>query len=100
LWLDGSVLLILIRNACCQPDPGLAARQRGYAPAAAFTEPDHLMLPAAVRNEAAPAGRGDGDGRASVPPGWEKRAARLPRRPLPGASRKPESSVAGGGGTA
>jgi hypothetical protein len=40
----------------------------GYAPAAAFNEPDHLMLPAAVRDEAAQAGRGDGDGRASVPP--------------------------------
>jgi hypothetical protein len=71
---------------------------RGYAAAAAVKELDHLMLLAAVRNQAAQAGRGDGDGRASVPPGWEKTAARLP--PLTGASQKPESPVGGGGGTA
>jgi hypothetical protein len=48
----------------------------GYASAAAFNEPDHLMLPTAVRNEAAQAGRGDGDGRASLPrPGEEGRQA-------------------------
>jgi hypothetical protein len=49
---------------------------RGYASAAAFNESDHLMLLAAVRNEAARAGRGDGDSRASVPrPGEEGRPA-------------------------
>lgn len=47
----------------------------GYASAAAFTELDHLMLLVAVRNEAAQAGRGHG--RHTVPPGWEKMAARL-----------------------
>jgi hypothetical protein len=72
---------------------------RGYACAAAVKELGHLMLLAAVRNQAAQAGRGDGGGRVSVPPGWEKMAARLPRLPpLPGASRKPEGSVGGGGG--
>ena len=60
---------------------GLAARIRawladnGYASAAAFAELDHLMLLVAVRNEAAQAGRGDG--RSTLPPGWEKMAARL-----------------------
>jgi hypothetical protein len=54
----------------------------GYASAAAFQELGHLMLLAAVRNQAAQAGRGDGDSRATVPPpGREKMAARLPRRP-------------------
>jgi hypothetical protein len=38
----------------------------GYACAAAVHELDHLMLLVAVRNEAAQAGRGDGDGRAST----------------------------------
>jgi transposase len=47
----------------------------GYASAAAFAELDHLMLLVAVRNEAAQAGRGDG--RVTLPPGWEKMAARL-----------------------
>ena len=47
----------------------------GYASAATFAELDHLMLLVAVRNEAAQAGRGDG--RQTLPPGWEKMAARL-----------------------
>jgi transposase len=60
---------------------GLAGRIRawladsGYASAATFKELDHLMLLVAVRNEAAQAGRGDG--RDTVPEGWEKMAARL-----------------------
>jgi transposase len=60
---------------------GLAGRIRawladsGYASAAAFAELGHLMLLVAVRNEAAQAGRGGGRG--TVPPGWEKMAARL-----------------------
>jgi hypothetical protein len=68
----------------------------GYAAAAACKEPDQLMLLAAVRNQTAQAGRGDGDGRACVPPGWEKTAARLP--PIPGASRR--VPLVAGGGTA
>jgi transposase len=68
---------------------GLAGRIRawlagsGYASAATFTDLDHLMLLAAARNEAAQAGRGDG--RATVPPGWEKMAA----RPATPAGQKP-----------
>jgi len=60
---------------------GLAGRIRawladsGYASAATFKELDHLMLLVAVCNEAAQAGRGDG--RDTVPEGWEKMAARL-----------------------
>jgi len=60
---------------------GLAGRIRGwlagngYASAASFKQLDHLMLPVAVRNEAAQAGRASGP--ATLPAGWEKMAARL-----------------------
>lgn len=60
---------------------GLAGRIRawladnGYASAAAFTELQHLMLLVAVHGEAAQAGRADSS--SSLPPGWEKMAARL-----------------------
>jgi transposase len=47
----------------------------GYASTASFQQLDHLMLLVAVRGEAAQAGRADGS--ASLPPGWEKMAARL-----------------------
>jgi transposase len=74
------VQMIAAATANCEL-AGLAARIRawladsGYASAAAFKELDHLMLLVAIRNEAAQAGRGDG--RTTVPPGWEKMAARL-----------------------
>ena len=79
---DAGALVQMIAAAAANCElAGLAGRIRawladsGYASAAAFTELDHLMLLVAVRNEAAQAGRGDG--RATVPPGWEKMAARL-----------------------
>jgi transposase len=74
------VQMIAAATANCEL-AGLAGQIRawladsGYASAAAFAELDHLMLLVAVRNEAAQAGRGDG--RTTVPPGWEKMAARL-----------------------
>jgi transposase len=79
---DAGALTAMITAAAANCElAGLAGQIRawladsGYASAAAFTELDHLMLLVAVRNEAAQAGRGDG--RATVPPGWEKMAARL-----------------------
>jgi transposase len=79
---DAGALVTMIAAATANCElAGLAARIRawladsGYASAAAFKELDHLMLLVAVRNEAAQAGRGDG--RTTVPPGWEKMAARL-----------------------
>jgi hypothetical protein len=72
--------MITVAIANCEL-AGLAGQIRawladsGYASAAAFAELDDLMLLVAVRNEAAQAGRGDG--RTTVPPGWEKMAARL-----------------------
>ena len=74
------VQMITAATANCEL-AGLAGRIRawladsGYASAAAFSELDHLMLLVAVRNEAAQAGRGDG--RKTLPQGWEKMAARL-----------------------
>ena len=79
---DAGALVPMITAAAANCElAGPAARIRGwladsgYASAAAFKELDHLMLLVAVRNEAAQAGRGDG--RTTVPPGWEKMAARL-----------------------
>jgi transposase len=79
---DAGALAAMIAAAIANCElAGLAGRIRawladsGYASAATFTELDHLMLLVAVRNEAAQAGRGDG--RTTVPPGWEKMAARL-----------------------
>jgi transposase len=79
---DAGALTAMIAAATANCElAGLAARIRawladsGYASAAAFAELDHLMLLVAVRNEAAQAGRGDG--RDTVPPGWEKMTARL-----------------------
>jgi len=79
---DAGALTAMITAAIANCDlAGLAGQIRawladsGYASAAAFKELDHLMLLVAVRNEAAQAGRGDG--RTTVPPGWEKMAARL-----------------------
>jgi transposase len=79
---DAGALTAMITTALANCElAGLAGQIRawladsGYASAATFTELDHLMLLVAVRNEAAQAGRGDG--RRTVPPGWEKMAARL-----------------------
>ena len=79
---DAGALTAMIAAATANCElAGLAGQIRawladsGYASAAAFAELDHLMLLVAVRNEAAQAGRGDG--RDTVPPGWEKMAARL-----------------------
>jgi transposase len=79
---DAGALAAMIAAAAANAGlAGLAGRIRawladsGYASAAAFAELDHLMLLVAVRNEAAQAGRGDG--RVTLPPGWEKMAARL-----------------------
>jgi transposase len=79
---DAGALTAMITAATANAGlAGLAGQIRawladsGYASAAAFKEPDHLMVLVAVRNEAARAGRGDG--RQAVPPGWEKMAARL-----------------------
>jgi transposase len=79
---DAGALVQMIAAAAANCDlAGLAGQIRawladsGYASAAAFAELDHLMLLVAVCNEAAQAGRGDG--RTTVPPGWEKMAARL-----------------------
>ena len=79
---DAGALTAMITAATANCDrAGLAGQIRawladsGYASAAAFKELDHLMLLVAVRNEAAQAGHGDG--RVTVPPGWEKMAARL-----------------------
>ena len=79
---DAGALVAMIAAALANCEPaGLAGQIRawladsGYASAATFAELDHLMLLVAVRNEAAQGGRGDG--RDTVPPGWEKMAARL-----------------------
>jgi transposase len=79
---DAGALAAMIAAAAANCErAGLAGRIRawladsGYASAAAFAELDHLMLLVAVRNEAAQAGRGDG--RVTLPPGWQKMAARL-----------------------
>ena len=79
---DAGALTAMITAATANCElAGLAGQIRGwladsgYASAAAFAELEHLMLLVAVRNEAAQAGRGDG--RQTVPPGWEKMAARL-----------------------
>jgi transposase len=79
---DAGALAAMIAAAAANCDrAGLAGQIRawlagsGYASAAAFKELDHLMLLVAVRNEAAQTGRGDG--RITLPPGWEKMAARL-----------------------
>jgi transposase len=79
---DAGALTAMIAAALANCElAGLAGQIRawladsGYASAATFAELDHLMLLVAVRNEAAQAGRGDG--RVTVPPGWEKMAARL-----------------------
>jgi transposase len=79
---DAGALTAMITAAAANCElAGLAGQIRawladsGYASAATFKELDHLMLLVAVRNEAAQAGRGDG--RVTVPPGWEKMAARL-----------------------
>jgi transposase len=79
---DAGALAAMIAAAMANCEPaGLAGRIRawladsGYASAAAFAELDRLMLLVAVRNEAAQAGRGVG--RNTLPPGWEKMAARL-----------------------
>ena len=79
---DAGALVPVITAAAANCDlAGLPGQIRawladsGYASAAAFTELDHLMLLVAVRNEAAQAGRGRG--RQTLPPGWEKMAARL-----------------------
>ena len=79
---DAGALVAMIAAALANCElAGLAGQIRawladsGYASAATFAELDHLMLLVAVRNEAAQGGRGDG--RDTVPPGWEKMAARL-----------------------
>ena len=79
---DAGALAAMITAATANCElAGLAGQIRawladsGYASAAAFKELEHLMLLVAVRNEAAQAGRGTG--RATMPPGWEKMAARL-----------------------
>jgi transposase len=79
---DAGALTAMITAAAASCEAaGLAGQIRawladsGYASAATFKELDHLMLLVAVRNEAAQAGRGDG--RTTIPPGWEKMAARL-----------------------
>ena len=79
---DAGALAAMIAAALANCElAGLAGRIRawladsGYASAAAFAELDHLMVLVAVRNEAAQAGRGDG--RQTLPQGWEKMAARL-----------------------
>ena len=79
---DAGALATMIRAAAANCElAGLAGRIRawladsGYASAASFAELDHLLLLVAVRNEAAQAGRGHG--RDTLPPGWEKMAARL-----------------------
>ena len=79
---DAGALAAMIAAAAANCElAGLAGRIRawladsGYASAASFRELDHLMLLVAVRNEAAQAGRGDG--RITLPQGWEKMAARL-----------------------
>jgi transposase len=79
---DAGALTAMITAAAANCElAGLAGQIRawladsGYASAAAFAELDHLMLLVAVRNEAAQAGRGDG--RVTLPQGWQKMAARL-----------------------
>jgi transposase len=79
---DAGALPAMIRAAAANCErAGLSGQIRGwladsgYASAATFGELGHLMLLVAVCNEAAQAGRRGGRG--TVPPGWEKMAARL-----------------------
>jgi hypothetical protein len=79
---DTGALAAMIHAATANCElAGLAGRIRcwladnGYASAASFAELDHLMLLVAIRNEAAQAGRAAAG--QTLPPGWEKMAARL-----------------------
>jgi transposase len=82
---DAGALAQMIEAAVANCDlAGLAGRIRawladnGYACAASFQALDHLMLLVAVSGEAAQTDRARGDGgRAVLPAGWEKMAARL-----------------------
>jgi transposase len=82
---DAGALAEMIEAAIANCDlAGLAGRIRawladnGYASARNFHDLDHLMLLVAVSGEAAQAGRARGDGgRAVLPAGWQKMAARL-----------------------
>jgi transposase len=79
---DAGALTGMIKAATASCElAGLAGRIRGwlagngYASAATFREPGHLMLLVAVRREAIQAGRADATD--AIPEAWQKMAARL-----------------------